>query len=99
MCVFYKYSLCPELLMVFRFIVFVYKNGSTLLLWICRFNYDSSNIPPCVYHKQSLSMEMNNLLCTSPTVWHFCGFPGSSGEQWGPNEEESPGASSKVLQR
>lgn len=73
------------------------KNGSTLLLWICRFNYDSTNIPPCVYHKQSLSMEMNNLLCTSPTVWHYCGFPGPSGEQWGPNEEESPGVSFQGL--
>lgn len=31
--------------------VIVYSKGSTPLLWICRFNYDSTNIPPCVYYK------------------------------------------------
>lgn len=48
-------------------------------LWICRFNYDSTNIPPCVYDKQSLSMEMHNFLFTSPTVWHYWAF---SRAQW-----------------
>lgn len=77
--------------------VFVYENGSTLLLWICRFNYDSTSVPPCVYHKESPSMELNNLFSTPPTAWHYCGFPGPSGERWGPNEEESPGVSFQGL--
>lgn len=50
-----------------------------------------------VFTTESLSMELNNLLSNSPTVWHYCDFPGPSGEQWGPNEEESPGISFQGL--
>lgn len=50
-----------------------------------------------VFTTESLSMELNNLLSTSPTVWHYCDFPGPSGKQWGPNEEESPGISFQGL--
>jgi len=33
--------------------VCVHQNGSTLLLWICRFNYDSTGVPPCFFTTKS----------------------------------------------
>lgn len=79
--------------------MFAASNRTTLVLWICRFNYDSVSVPPFVYNIPSHSLR-GWIICSS--LPRLCGitviFLGpleSSGDQMKRSHLESP---SKVSQ-